>query len=38
MRIAVLDMNNPARNWWAVVLRGVVAVLFGLATMNTTGI
>ncbi|HKU40416.1 MAG TPA: HdeD family acid-resistance protein [Polyangiales bacterium] len=30
MRIAIIDLNSVARNWPAIALRGVVAVLFGI--------
>src|SRR5262245_50317558 len=30
MRIAIIDLHSVARNWPAIALRGVVAVVFGI--------
>ncbi|HET7584531.1 MAG TPA: DUF308 domain-containing protein [Gemmatimonadaceae bacterium] len=38
MRIAVIDVDTLSRNWWAVLLRGVAGVLFGIATLLAPGI
>jgi uncharacterized membrane protein HdeD (DUF308 family) len=37
-RIAVVDADTLAQNWWAVVLRGVMGILFGLVTFVAPGI
>jgi uncharacterized membrane protein HdeD (DUF308 family) len=37
-RVAVVDADTLARNWWAVVLRGVMGILFGLVTFVAPGI
>jgi uncharacterized membrane protein HdeD (DUF308 family) len=37
-RVAVVDADTLARNWWAVVLRGVTGILFGLVTFVAPGI
>ncbi|HEU4344015.1 MAG TPA: hypothetical protein VFU31_20870, partial [Candidatus Binatia bacterium] len=33
MRIAILDMDILARNWWVVLLRGAAGITFGLITL-----
>jgi uncharacterized membrane protein HdeD (DUF308 family) len=38
MSIDVIDVDTLARNWWAVLLRGVAGVLFGIATFLAPGI
>jgi uncharacterized membrane protein HdeD (DUF308 family) len=38
MSIAVMDVESLARNWWAVVLRGIAGILFGLMTFFAPGI
>src|SRR6185369_16892364 len=38
MYVAVVDMEALARNWWALLLRGVVAILFGVFTFVEPGI
>jgi uncharacterized membrane protein HdeD (DUF308 family) len=38
MRIETMDMDVLASHWWAVVLRGVAGILFGLLTMFAPGI
>lgn len=32
MRIPVLDVDTLVHNWWAVVLRGVAGIVFGIVT------
>ncbi len=38
MQVAIVDMEAMARNWWAVLLRGLVAILFGIVTFVNPGI
>jgi len=37
-RIAVIDVDTLARNWWVVVLRGVAGIVFGVITFFAPGI
>ena len=32
IRIAILDVDTLARNWWLVLLRGIAGIIFGLVT------
>jgi uncharacterized membrane protein HdeD (DUF308 family) len=38
MQIAIVDAGTLARNWWAVVLRGVAGIVFGIFTFVAPGI
>ncbi len=38
MRIAVMDHEAIARTWWAVLLRGVAGIAFGVVTFLSPGI
>jgi uncharacterized membrane protein HdeD (DUF308 family) len=38
MRVPVIDVDSLARNWWAVVLRGLAGMAFGLVTFFAPGI
>jgi uncharacterized membrane protein HdeD (DUF308 family) len=36
--LAVVDLETLTRNWWAVLLRGLVGILFGIVTLVSPGI
>jgi uncharacterized membrane protein HdeD (DUF308 family) len=38
MRVPVIDVDSLTRNWWAIVLRGVAGILFGIITFVAPGI
>jgi uncharacterized membrane protein HdeD (DUF308 family) len=38
MRIPVVDVDTLSRNWWAVLLRGIAGILFGVITFLAPGI
>ena len=38
MRVPVVDLDSLTRNWWAIVLRGVAGILFGIITFLAPGI
>jgi uncharacterized membrane protein HdeD (DUF308 family) len=38
MHILAVDVDTLARNWWALALRGVAGVIFGIVTLVAPGI
>ena len=38
MRVPVVDVDGLAKNWWAVSLRGLAGILFGIITFLAPGI
>src|SRR5918999_1005610 len=38
MRVPVVDLDSLTRNWWAIVLRGIAGILFGVITFFAPGI
>ncbi|MEA2714115.1 MAG: hypothetical protein QOK27_2076 [Gemmatimonadales bacterium] len=38
MRVPVIDVDSLCRNWWAVSLRGLAGILFGIITFIAPGI
>jgi uncharacterized membrane protein HdeD (DUF308 family) len=38
MRVPVVDLDGFAKNWWAVSLRGLAGILFGIITFLAPGI
>src|SRR3954467_14164646 len=38
MRVPVVDVDGLSRNWWAIVLRGIAGILFGIITFLSPGI
>ena len=38
MRMSIIDMGTLVQNWWAFLIRGIAAVIFGVLTLLAPGI
>jgi uncharacterized membrane protein HdeD (DUF308 family) len=38
MRVPVIDLDSLTRNWWAVALRGLAGIVFGIITFVSPGL
>ena len=37
-QVAIVDIDTLARNWWVVLIRGILGIAFGLITFFAPGI
>ena len=38
MQVVVVDIDTLVRNWWVVLLRGILGIVFGVVTFFAPGI